>query len=379
MIKSTAGGIYIHIPFCRRKCIYCDFYSVGSRLADWGKYVTALLAEAESRLSQGAFEKPTIYIGGGTPSLIPPEEFIRLSEGVRKLAGEHDEFTVEVNPDDVTPELAKLWKEAGVNRVSMGVQSLIDDELRAIGRRHDAYQAEMAYELLKSEFDNISLDIIFGLPGQTHSSLKKTIDGMLSMHPQHLSAYSLMYEERTALTRMRDNGMIYEQADEDVVGMFEYLSRRFEESGYEQYEISNYARPGFRSRHNSSYWSGLPYIGLGAAAHSYDGARERRANVADVRAYIAYWANGMPQEPWNTETLDETDLREEMIMTRLRTKEGIDTQEFRSRFGMKEYESLLRHADEWIKSGYIELNDKGRLALSKSGIMISDEIMASLF
>lgn len=177
------------------------------------------------------------------------------------------------------------WCAAGVNRVSMGVQSLMDSELKAICRRHTAGDAVEAYGLLRRSFRNISLDLIFGLPGQTPDSLRHTVDGFLDMAPEHISAYSLMYEELTALTRMRDRGTIDETAEADSVEMFAMVSDMFAGAGYEQYEISNYAREGFRSLHNSSYWKGLPYIGLGPGAHSYDGLRTRRENLPDLAAW----------------------------------------------------------------------------------------------
>lgn len=381
------SGLYIHIPFCRSKCIYCDFYSVGERLALWPDYVDALLAEAAARADELAAEPvSTIYIGGGTPSLLPASEFARLSEGLLKLAGPVEEFTVEVNPDDVTVQLADVWQKCGVNRVSMGVQSFVDSELSVIGRRHDAAAAIHAFELLRSRFHNISLDLMFGLPGQTIDSFRYSVEKALQLRPEHISAYSLMYEERTALTRLRDAGKIEEASEVDSNQMFELLTSMLTDAGYEQYEISNYARPGFRSRHNSSYWRGERYIGLGPAAHSYDGTNLRSANRHDVKAYINYRLAGRGETPRESELLSDDELREEMIMTRLRTREGIDIADFRRRFGDEAMGCLIRRADKWISNGnmILELDGAswppaGRLALTRSGIMISDEIMADLF
>ncbi len=313
------AGVYIHIPFCARKCVYCDFYSVGARLADWPRLVSALLDEARVRVPEltGAGAKcDTLYIGGGTPSLLPPGEFGRLAAGVLSLTGPVSEFTVEVNPDDVTGELADAWRGAGVDRVSMGVQSLVDGELRAIGRRHDSRRAREAYDTLRRRFGNVSLDLMFGLPGQTRRSLRESVAGVIDMRPEHVSVYSLMYEERTALTRMRDSGRIDETPEEESAAMFADITEMLDSAGYEQYEISNYSLPGFRSRHNSAYWSGEPYVGLGPAAHSYDGLRTRRANAPDVRAYISRWLDG-GGDAVTVETLTDDELREEMIMTRL--------------------------------------------------------------
>lgn len=374
------AGVYIHIPFCARKCVYCDFYSVGARLADWPRLVSALLDEARVRVPEltGAGPKcDTLYIGGGTPSLLPPGEFGRLAAGVLSLTGPVSEFTVEVNPDDVTGELADAWRGAGVDRVSMGVQSLVDGELRAIGRRHDSRRAREAYDTLRRRFGNVSLDLMFGLPGQTRRSLRESVAGVIDMRPEHVSVYSLMYEERTALTRMRDSGRIDETPEEESAAMFADITEMLDAAGYEQYEISNYSLPGFRSRHNSAYWSGEPYVGLGPAAHSYDGLRTRRANAPDVRAYISRWLDG-GGDAVTVETLTDDELREEMIMTRLRTRGGIPLEEFRRRFGAVAFRSLLSASRRWVAAGLMEERD-GTLALSRRGVMVSDEIIVSLF
>ena len=374
------AGVYIHIPFCARKCVYCDFYSVGARLADWPRLVSALLDEARARVPEltGAGAKcDTLYIGGGTPSLLPPGEFGRLAAGVLSLTGPVSEFTVEVNPDDVTGELADAWRGAGVDRVSMGVQSLVDGELRAIGRRHDSRRAHEAYDTLRRRFGNVSIDLMFGLPGQTRRSLRESVAGVIDMRPEHVSVYSLMYEERTSLTRMRDSGRIDETPEEESAAMFADITEMLDAAGYEQYEISNYSLPGFRSRHNSAYWSGEPYVGLGPAAHSYDGLRTRRANAPDVRAYISRWLDG-GGDAVTVETLTDDELREEMIMTRLRTRGGIPLEEFRRRFGAVAFRSLLSASRRWVAAGLMEERD-GALALSRRGVMVSDEIIVSLF
>lgn len=381
---KTSAGIYVHVPFCRKRCIYCDFYSVGDSLAVWDDYVTALLEEASFRipdmasLSEGS--PKTLYIGGGTPSLMPDEEFRRLAGGLKDLLGETEEFTIEVNPDDVTSRTSAVWRDCGVDRVSMGVQSLVDSELMAIGRRHDAASAEEAFHVLRGDFDNISLDLMFGLPGQTLDSLRMSVDGVVDMNPEHISVYSLMYEERTALTRMRDSGKVAEQLEDDSIEMFRWLSSRLGEVGYDQYEISNYARDGFRSRHNSLYWNGRPYLGLGPGAHSYDGVRTRMANLPDLRAYLSFWLEKKGDPPVSTECLGDDELREEMIMTRLRTREGLPLDCFEAAFGYGALQSLMIAAASWLEGGFLLLTENPRrLALTSRGIMISDEIMASLF
>lgn len=382
------GGIYVHVPFCRRKCFYCDFYSVGERLADWSRLVDAYLKEFNSRRKEWQdFGTVTIYIGGGTPSLMPAEEFMRLASGI--VSGLTDnggnntrivEFTIEVNPDDVTEEKARAWRDAGVNRVSMGVQSFNDDELKAIGRRHDAVKAEEAYAVLRRHFSNISLDLMFGLPGQTLESLIESVDRVIGLNPEHISVYSLTYEENSALTRMRNSGKVTEAPEDLSEGMFEGIRVRLESAGYELYEISNYSRPGYRSRHNSNYWRGVPYVGLGPAAHSYNGNNQRRWNVPDIKKYI----QGIETDPeavYEMEGLTENECREEMLLTALRTKEGIDLNEYSCRFGAPALKELERLAAPFVAGGNLAYSvpDGTRLHLTPSGVMISDTIISSLF
>lgn len=371
--------IYVHVPFCRRKCLYCDFYSVGERLADWPALIDAFLAEARRRIvpvSPGHSDGSpnTIYIGGGTPSLIPAADFRRLADGLIGLCGVHDEFTIEVNPDDVSPGMASLWHDCGVNRVSMGVQSLCDVELRAVGRRHTAADALRAYDVLKNVFDNVSLDLMFGLPGQSVDSLGDTLRGFMDMNPEHISAYSLMYEERTALTRLRDDGRLQETSDVDSAAMFELISSVLAQHGYDQYEISNYAKPGRQSLHNSAYWRGCAYTGIGPGAHSYDGCRIRSYNEPDVKAYVGSYGNPQTSE----ELLSDLEICEEYKMTRLRTRDGIDLDEFEDRFGPEALRLLRRAAGKFADAGLVELSDS-KLALTHSGIMVSDEVIVGLF
>lgn len=370
--------VYVHVPVCRRKCLYCDFYSVGERLADWPVLVDAILAEADSRrdeyLSMSNGSPCTLYIGGGTPSLMPESEFVRLAEGLLRLFGDVDEFTIEVNPDDVSPAKVRSWRNCGVDRVSMGVQSLCDAELEAVGRRHTACDARNAFGLLRGEFGNISLDLMFGLPNQTSGSLQATLNGFVQMNPEHISAYSLMYEERTALTRLRDNGKLCEAPEELSAEMFGMITAALSDAGYEQYEISNYSKPGRRSIHNSAYWRGCAYLGLGPGAHSYDGKRTRSFNPPDLRGYLARGGLAIAEK----ETLSDNELREEMIMTRLRTCEGMDLEEFQNRFGMKALKKLICDSSKFRDSGLLDITGC-RLRLTHAGVMVSDEVMAALF
>lgn len=377
--KERQGGIYVHVPVCRRKCLYCDFYSVGEGACrDWPLLGQRLADELRRRKEELAnFDTATLYIGGGTPSLMPIDVFTRLLNDVRGIyhdvnpSGGIIETTMEINPDDVKEDRAKGWVEAGVDRVSMGVQCLDDELLKFIGRRHDSCTARRAYATLRKHFSNISLDLMFGLPGQTMDSFKRTVEDFIGMSPEHISAYSLMYEERTALTRMRDSGNLEEVAEDVSVEMFRHLNQRLAVGGYERYEISNYAQPGFESRHNSSYWCGLPYVGIGPSAHSYDGLRTRHWNAADVRSYLAGDVEA------DKELLTDEELREEYVMTRLRMSRGIELDEFKKKFGQCEFSRLQRESARYIESGQLRV-EAGRLFLSERGVMISDEIMSGL-
>lgn len=376
-------GIYIHIPFCSRKCIYCDFYSVGCRNADWKRYGDVLFREMQCRRDEVAGKKEfTLYIGGGTPSLMPAGVLESTLERIRDVVEtengnvEYIETTIEVNPDDVTLDKARSWRGCGIDRISMGVQSLNDNELRFIGRRHDAKTALNAYGILRQCFDNVSLDMMFGLPGQTLASLSETLDGFLHMKPEHISAYSLTYEERTALTRMRDSGKISE-ADENLsVGMFRMVNECLRGAGYFRYEISNYSLPGYESRHNSSYWKGIPYIGLGPSAHSYDGRCDRRWNIPDLDVYLTGVENSKCYH--DKELLTQDELKEEFIMTGLRVAEGIDLDLFASRFGEDARNMIVRKAGGGLQSELCEIKD-GFLRLTDNGVMLSDEIIVDLF
>lgn len=377
------AGVYVHIPFCRRKCFYCDFYSVGSRNAPWQGLCAALVNEAAARAKKweaAAKARPcpaTLYIGGGTPSLMPVDLFADLITGLRNALclGRLSEFTVELNPEDVCPQLVAALADAGVNRVSMGVQSFVDAELQFIGRRHSAERALEAFRLLSARFDNVSLDLMFGLPGQDLKSWQYSVDMAVNLHPAHLSAYSLMWEERTALSSMRRQGKVDECDQELSVRMFEALSSMLAEAGYVQYEISNYCLPGRESVHNSSYWSGAPYLGIGPGAHSYDGERTRRANPADVKAYIGHFCGGEHTPFYTQEVLTDEELREEYIMTRLRRRRGIGLDDYARRFGPEAMSRLYVRAK--AQPGLLHIED-GRIVLSHEGIMRSDSAILAL-
>ena len=369
------AGLYIHIPFCKRKCIYCDFYSIASSPLLMEVYVASLVKEYDSRVSEMAGEEVnTIYLGGGTPSLMPLGLLTELVGHV--FTGSVEEMTIEVNPDDVTNEFADGIAAAGFNRVSVGIQSFDDDELKLLNRRHDAAGARESVALLrKSGFENISIDLIYGIPGQSLQSWRDNVKEAIALGVPHISAYNLTYEEGTRLTAMRDKGRLQEVDDDLCVEMFGVLSSMLEEAGYEQYEISNFALPGMYSKHNSSYWDFTPYLGLGASAHSFDGAA-RRYNPADLRKYMELVDKY--GKAYEEEKETQGQLHNEWVMTRLRTRQGLDMDDFADRFGnecrTRASEVLRRYAD----SGDIVV-ENGTARLTKKGIMVSDMIFRDLF
>ena len=458
------AGIYIHVPFCASRCIYCDFYSTTQGPEQREAYVRALCREigngqwtmdpshphrgldprslpsrtansqqptANSPLGPKGrfFERSeseelvnsstrqlvnlsTIYFGGGTPSQLTPSQIRTI---LRAIASRFDiapdaEVTIEMNPDDVTTffahdaDLIHHDKETDafphINRVSLGIQSFDDTTLRLLRRRHDAAKAVEAVQFLQElGIRNISIDLIYGLPGQTMSAWEHDLDSAFSLGVQHLSAYALSIEEGTPLWHMRNEGSVLETDDETSVAMYQRLCQRAKEAGFEHYEISNFALPGYHSRHNSSYWIGQPYYGFGPGAHSYDGRATRWANRPDLDAYISYWENcplstansqqptaNSPlgpkgrltlQELSSIEHLSDDDLYNEAVMCGLRTCQGIDLSPFESRFGAARTSYLQRMAAPHLASGALAITN-GHLHLTQKSLMTSDDIMSDL-
>jgi len=378
------AGLYIHIPFCKSKCIYCDFFSGSDSCADWDVLLDSLLGELEERVCELESAPDTIYIGGGTPSLMPERCFVRLTEGVKKITGLSDkclsEFTVEVNPEDVGKDKCMIWKESGVSRVSMGIQSLDDGELKTIGRRHDSESALRALDVLCNWFDNVTCDVIFGLPGQTLVSWNNTIDGILQYNIGHVSAYSLMFEQHTPLTVLRDRGKLDFPDEEECLEMWSLLTERLGERGMVQYEISNYAFPGYESIHNRRYWLGNPYLGIGPSAHSYDGNRVRRYNPHDLKGYLRRFCEKKDLAPdpfYSEEVLNDEELSEEMIMLRMRMRDGLDLKEFERLFGRNAKERLIKNSASDELYGNVVL-DGDVIKLTHAGIMTADDIILRL-
>lgn len=367
-----SSHLYIHIPFCRSKCIYCDFYSLPHTSVSWETFLRALLAEARLRRNELPSPPDTVYVGGGTPSLMPTEIVETLMRGLAELfGGNPEEMTIELNPDNVTADYAAALCRAGFNRFSMGVQSFDDALLRSIGRRHTAAQAIEAYNILRQTADNLSIDLMFGLPGQTFEMWQRDVETAISLNPCHISLYSLMLEDGTAMTRLVDSGKKTLPPQEESERMYLYLCSRLADAGYRHYEISNFALPGYESRHNSAYWNSSPYLGLGPGAHSYDGARRRTANLPDVTAYM------QGNRRCDVEVLTDDELREEYLMTRLRTCAGISLCEYEGKFGADALRSLKRKME--VQSAAELLVCNGDTAyIPQRHWLVADSIIVSL-
>lgn len=370
------SGIYIHIPFCRKKCIYCDFYSIGANGYE-DRYVSNLIKEFELRKNELSGEAVrTIYFGGGTPSLLSATQIGEIYSAIKSLGVDDvEEFTVEVNPDDVSVVYIKSLTEIGVNRISMGVQSFVDEELKIINRRHSAEDALTAVENIKNAgIKNISIDLIYGLPGQTLESLRYSLAKAIELDVAHISCYNLSYEEGTRLYLMREKGSIKECDDDTCVAMYEEIVKTLSDNGYEHYEVSNFAKNGMYSKHNSNYWNGTIYLGLGAAAHSYDGT-VRSYNIANVKQYMSAIESG--HLACEREELNADERYDEYVMIRMRTKWGVKLCELLDEFGQERYDHFVREATSYIDTGKI-INDNGRYYLSEDGVMLSDMIIRDL-
>ena len=379
------AGIYIHIPFCRSRCIYCGFYSTTS-LELRQRYVDALCREMEIRSQRSEVRGEnieTIYLGGGTPSQLTFDQLRQLFIYINKVyplpskpggAEDRPEITIEVNPDDVTVEFAAVLQQLPVNRVSMGIQTFDDQRLRFLRRRHTARQAIEAVSILRAAgIRNISIDLMYGFPGETLADWEADIDAALALNVEHLSAYCLMIEEGTPLHRMLKQHTGDEETERQ---MYEVLIDRLTTAGYEHYEISNFARLGFRSRHNSSYWNGTPYIGLGAAAHSYD-IRSRSWNVADIRQYIEGMERG--ERIFEEELLDDDTRYNDIVTVALRTREGIDLNALSEKY--QNY--CIKNARRYLDDGLLELTSPlspvtSHLRLTRRGLFVSDMVMSNL-
>lgn len=372
------AGLYLHIPFCRTRCIYCDFHS-GIDMSIQEQYIDALCREWDMRKNE-LHNEPlhTIYLGGGTPSQLSGKSLHRLFEHLSQHIDKQQchEITIECNPDDLSSEYVAMLNTLPINRISMGIQSFDDSELHFLRRRHTAQAAiDAVHRCQKAGYDNISIDLIYGLPGQTLDMWQRNIDTALSLGIQHISAYALIYEEGTALMSLKEQGSIKECDEELSLAMYTTLIERLEAAGYKQYEISNFALSGRVSQHNSSYWNDSIYLGLGAAAHSYDRIT-RRYNPANTHAYIASITQG--KCCYTEEVLSPTDRYHDMLLTRLRTRQGIHETEIKQSMPAELIEYMYRMATPHIAHGDMEQSN-GYLRITRQGLFISDSIISDLF
>ncbi|WKZ65475.1 MAG: radical SAM family heme chaperone HemW [Flavobacteriales bacterium] len=367
------AGLYVHIPFCRKACTYCDFhFSISTRGRE--AVLGAMHRELEARSAEPAAPLGTIYFGGGTPSLLAPQAIGAFVEQARRLLAVEAgaEVTLEANPDDITEARLEQWRAIGITRISLGTQSFREDRLRWMGRAHDADQALRSIGLIaKAGFASWTIDLIYGLPGMTLQEWEEQLRIALDHGLPHLSAYCLTVEPRTALAHQVGKHLVAMPGDEAQSDQFELLMQRMREAGLEHYEISNFGRPGHWSRHNTSYWEGVPYLGIGPSAHSFFGTR-RRWNVANNARYVHGVAAGAGY--WEEEALTRAQRTNERLLTGLRTSRGVE-------LSMLELDVLrLQRAavDRWMRTGHMELRD-GRLVLTGAGRHFADRIASDLF
>lgn len=371
------AGIYIHIPFCKTRCIYCDFYST-TRSDLKERYIRALCRELRIRKDylEGATIE-TIYFGGGTPSQLDEEDFRQVFATIEEVYGmEHcKEITLEANPDDLTEEYVTRLHRLPFNRISMGIQTFDDVTLKLLNRRHNAMQAiEAVDRCRRAGFENISIDLIYGLPGETDERWERDLKQAVSLNVEHISAYHLTYEEGTRIYELLQAHRIREVDEESSVRFFSVLIDTLDAAGYEHYEISNFCRPGYPSRHNTSYWQGIPYLGCGPSAHSFN-RREREWNIASLNKYLLGIESG--ERVYETEILDTTTRYNECIITSIRTSQGLSLTKLKEEFGTELWQYCLNMAAPSIKNGMLEEREDN-LRLTRKGIFISDSIMSDL-
>jgi len=375
--SKSMAGIYLHIPFCKTRCIYCDFYSTTrSEIKD--RYVSALCKELQIRKSYlGNEPVETIYFGGGTPSQLSRQDFEKIFSTIKKEFNleQCNEITLEANPDDLSPEYIKELSPLPFNRISIGIQTFNEQTLRLLKRRHTAEQAIRAVkECRLAGFQNISIDLMYGLPGETAESWKADLEQAISLNVEHISAYHLIYEEGTPLYEMLLKHKVEEADEESSVDFFALMIKYLTQTGFQHYEISNFCMPDKYSRHNSSYWTGKKYLGCGPSAHSFDGST-RQWNVSSLDQYIDAIEKGIPVV--EIEELSITTRYNDFVITSLRTMWGLSLNRLKEEFGIELKQYCLDNAKAYLDTGKLELRNN-TLFLSKDGIFISDGIMSDL-
>lgn len=374
------SAFYLHIPYCKSRCIYCDFYTTASQRG-YSSFVEALCGEIVLRsASWKEVEMQTIYIGGGTPSQLSVDELRHIFDTIYQHyhIAPTAEITLEANPDDLTEAYVKAMRQhLPVNRISMGLQTFDDGLLHLLNRRHTAQEAEQAvYRLIDYGYDNLSIDLIYGLPNQTLADWQTDVKRALALPIQHLSAYALIYEPGTPLMRMKEKGLVQEADDALSLSMFQHLIAATAEAGLQQYEISNFARLNYHSRHNSTYWQGQPYLACGPSAHGYDGVR-RYYNTPRLASYIKARGDVEGAGLQRIEVLTKDERYNDFVLTRLRTMAGLDIEALTATFGTEYQAYLLQEALPHLQRGYL-VQEGATLRFTREGVFLSDAIMADL-
>ncbi|MGB5942191.1 MAG: radical SAM family heme chaperone HemW [Leeuwenhoekiella sp.] len=370
------SGIYIHIPFCKQACHYCDFH-FSTSLKRKSELVDALCSEMILRKDEIPGTIETIYFGGGTPSLIDAEELQKIFDTIDKnfALTENPEITLEANPDDLTePKLQKL-AASRINRLSIGVQSFFEEDLKLMNRAHNATEAVECLELAKTYFDNISIDLIYGIPGMSDARWRENLDQALALDVPHISSYALTVEPNTALKKFIEKGIVNPVDDDVAQSHFSILVDKMEAEGFQNYEFSNFGKPGYFSRNNTAYWTGKSYLGIGPSAHSFDG-NTRSWNINNNPKYIRAIQSG--KLPVERETLSVTDQYNEYVMTGLRTIWGIALDKIENSFGKKYREYALQQAQKHLEE-HLLFRDGDKILVTKKGKFLSDGIASDLF
>lgn len=376
-INLIMAGIYLHIPFCKRRCIYCDFFST-TQSEKKDNYIRALCNELKLRKDYLGNECiQTIYMGGGTPSQLAPKDFEQLFQTLTDCftISENAEITLEANPDDLTPAYIAGLRNFPFNRLSIGIQTFNEQTLKLLNRRHTGIQAIQAYDnCRKAGFQNISIDLIYGLPGEDKILWQKDLKQATAMQPEHISAYHLIYEENTPLWKLREQHKVHEADEELSLSLFSLLIEHLSTHGYQHYEISNFCLPDKYSRHNSSYWKEEKYLGCGPSAHSYNGTA-REWNIASLDEYIAGICNG--NRVFEVETLDLYTRYNDYVITSLRTCWGMNLEHLKQKYGEKLFHYCMKLASPYLGQDKLKI-ENGHLILTRKGIFLSDGIMSDL-
>lgn len=372
------AGIYLHIPLCKQACYYCDFH-FSTFFGLKPDLIAALISEIALRKDYlGQEDVDTVYFGGGTPSILEKGDLARLLDAIYENHKVSDdiEITIEANPDDLNRQKAKDLADLGFNRLSIGVQSFDNDTLSYLNRVHSSEESFQAIRnVVEAGFSNLNLDLIFSIREGHLEILKKDVNHMLQLHPAHISAYSLTIEKRTVFGNWLEKGKIDKVSDDQGANEYEYIVEALTGAGYLHYEVSNFAMPGFISRHNSSYWKQVPYLGIGPSAHSFNGG-SRKVNISNNSRYIEAIKKG--NIPATEEVLSRADSINEILLTGLRTQWGADLSLIRNRFGVDLESYYKSYIQDLVKLNLATFND-GKIQLSEKGMLIADKISSDLF